>query len=252
MNKLLIKQIILLPYLDIYLYGGFLRDLLLNQKPSDIDLKIIILSRNKKIARVRFIKFLVQWGHKIMLVKMSLGGLLVRLVDLNLDIMIYGSKKGDVLKTDYYINALHINLKSGSYTVSKQYLNSLLSKQIINSNKSDFQSGQKLLKGLYLYGKLKGFTLSNRFLSFIKTNYRETYDVFQTYATTRDDILKEELEKIIFDAYKRKPNEIKKIWNSYGITNVLTHFLADSEKTQEIYFQDRLDQFHRYAKMLCG
>lgn len=250
MKKSILKDLLILPGVEIYLYGGFLRDLLLKNEPSDIDLKVFIKNKDKRIQRKKIVTFFLKKGYTFTLSKIPHNGLLLRFDAYKLDLVIYSEKTKETILTDFFINSLHINLRDGKYFFPKKYLKSLICKKIIHSSLNSHK-GQKIIRGLYLFAKLEGFTLSNLFLNFIKENKIGVQDIFYLYATTTDTLQKVELEKFIFIPYKKRQEEIKAIWNAYGITEQLLLFLDGTRKTQETFFEERLDQFHKYAEMLC-
>lgn len=248
-NKSTVRFLRSLENCDVYLYGGFLRDLIIKQTPSDVDIKVYI-SEDKIGVVKKIIRFFIHLGHEVDYFMISRSSILIRVPEIALDLMIYFSYNKYNVRTNFVINSFHINLKNGKYFFDDKYSRSLFKKEIIQSSYSVQEPSQRMLRGLYLYSKLNKFVLSDDFVEYINEHVHEVNLVFYEYCSTKDLILKNELEKYIIGAVKNKPKEIKYIWNKYGLLKQLDIFLLGAKTNQGTYFSDRLDQVHRYAKMI--
>ena len=241
MSNFSIKKLKEIKDVDIYIYGGFVRDLLLNRSPNDVDLKIIINSSSKKKKRHEILDVLVQYSNDIKIVRLSNNGILYRSESLSLDLVIYPNKCNRVIyKTNYVINSLNINLSNGKYIFDKGYLKSLIQRKLIINLDVPNQKGINILTAFYLLNKLPNFSFSNETLNFINLNIKSVKHTFMDYLLTEDIILKNELEKIIFISNK----------NHLLIQKQLEVFLStDIKKDRETLFLDRLNRLRIYAKM---
>lgn len=235
--------------IEIYLFGGFVRDLLLGLNFNDVDLKIIICSKDKVQKRKELVVALSSFDPNISISKVPLGGILLRSKINKFDVIVYSSKNKFVYETDFVINSLHINLKNGQYFFNKGYLRSLLKKKIDFSKYLSLENFH-LIRGIYLYCKLQGFSFSIDFRNSIKNHVNELLSVFWEYCHTTDEIKKNELEKYIFSPLEFAPGKSKQLWFDFGFTHQLEIFLERAKTDREIFFQDRLDRLNIYAKKL--
>ena len=101
MNKSVYNSLLSLAECEVYLFGGFIRDILLKRESADVDLKLIIKSKNKRKIRLKIIKSLLKMGLGLKFSLIPFGGLLIRIKEKNMDLVVYSHTSKSILKTNF-------------------------------------------------------------------------------------------------------------------------------------------------------
>lgn len=251
---------------DIFLYGGYLRDLFFNKKTNEIDIKIVTEKDRFKKSIITLKNFLKNKNIFFFDTKLTDGRQLFRwknkkifidfVISSNLDkkklkeIIFHKKGKKEQFASDFTINAIHLNLKTMKLIqpCSKKAINDFTkNKLVINNSHSIYKNyWTDFLRFAYLstkYPQLKSSKKTEKKLKKYAVS-SEAKSFFYNFFTTKDKLKFIIHYEFLFAGLKYNPNKYIKILNNYGALDNISKILKSEGLIQDhkTFYNKKLSQ----------